>query len=107
MHYPMLTAKHLADRWQVSLKTLQRWRHNNEGPVWHKLFRYVRYHEADVLEFERHGAQHLMTLLGIHREFKPADEYVGEAFDAQESQYPLMATSNSPTFGQLSAPIEY
>lgn len=87
MHYPVMTEKHLAERWQVSLKTLQRWRLDGEGPVWHKLFRHVRYHEADVVEFERRGAQHLMTLLGIHREFKPADEDVGEVFDAQGSRY--------------------
>ncbi len=72
MRYPVMTEKHVADRWQVSLKTLRRWRLDGEGPIWHKLFRHVRYREADVLEFERCGAQHLMTLLGIHREFKPA-----------------------------------
>ena len=33
MHYPVMTEKHLADRWQVSLKTLQRWRFDGEGPV--------------------------------------------------------------------------
>lgn len=87
MHYPVMIEKHLAERWQVNLKTLRRWRLDGGGPVWHKLFRHVRYHEADVLEFERRGAQHLMTLLGIHREFKPADEDVGEAFDAQGSRY--------------------
>ena len=87
MHYPVMTEKHLADRWQLSLKTLRRWRHNGEGPVWHKLFCYVRYHEADVLEFEHLGAQHLMALLGINRDFKPADEDVGAAFDAQGSRY--------------------
>ena len=87
MHYPVMTEKQVADRWQVSLKTLRRWRLDGEGPVWHKLFGHVRYHEADVLEFERRGGQHLMTLLGIHREFKPADEDVGEAFDAQGSRY--------------------
>ncbi len=52
MHYPVMTEKHLAGRWQVSLKTLRRWRLDGEGPVWHKLFRQVRYHEADILEFE-------------------------------------------------------
>ena len=71
MHYPVMTEKHVADRWQVSLKTLRRWRLDGEGPVWHKLFRHVRYHEADVLEFEHSSAQHLMTLLGIKRDFKP------------------------------------
>ena len=61
-----MTEKHVADRWQASLKTLRRRRLDNEGPVWHKLFRHVRYHEADILEFERRGAQHLMILLGIN-----------------------------------------
>lgn len=51
-----MTERHLADRWQVSLKTLRRWRLDNEGPVWHKLFRHVRYQEADVIEFERRSA---------------------------------------------------
>lgn len=73
MHYPVMTEKHVADRWQVSLKTLRRWRLDGEGPVWHKLFRQVRYHDADILEFEQRSAQHLMTMLGITREFKPAE----------------------------------
>ncbi len=33
MRYPVMTEKHLADRWQVSLKTLQRWRADGEGPI--------------------------------------------------------------------------
>lgn len=73
MHYPVMTEKQVADRWQVSLKTLRRWRLDGEGPVWHKLFRQVRYHDADILEFEQRSAQHLMTMLGITREFKPAE----------------------------------
>ncbi len=87
MRYPIMTEKQVAARWKVSLKTLRRWRLDNEGPTWHKLFRYVRYHEADILEFERRSAQHLMTLLGIDREFKPADAEVGEELDAEEGQY--------------------
>lgn len=87
MRYPVMTEKHLADRWQVSLKTLRRWRLDNAGPVWHKLFRYVRYHEADVLEFERRSAQHLMTLLGINREFKPAEVDIVDGADAEEGHY--------------------
>lgn len=87
MRYPVMTEKHVADRWQVSLKTLRRWRLDGQGPIWHKLFRHVRYHEVDILEFERRSAQFLMTLLGIDREFKPADEDVGAAFDTQGSRY--------------------
>jgi len=83
MHYPVMTEKHLADRWQVSLKTLRRWRFDGEGPVWHKLFRHVRYHEANVLEFEQRSAQHLMTMLGIKRDFKPAAPEAGQGIDAK------------------------
>ena len=87
MHYPVMTEKHVADCWQVSLKTLRRWRLDNEGSVWYKLFRHVRYHEADILEFEQRSAQHLMTLLGINREFKPAKVEIVDGADAKGSRY--------------------
>ena len=64
MHYPVMTERQLAFRWKISLKTLRRWRLDGEGPVWHKLFQHVRYHEADVLEFERQSAQHWTSILG-------------------------------------------
>ncbi len=83
MHYPVMTEKQVADRWQVSLKTLRRWRLDGEGPVWHKLFRHVRYHETDVLEFEHSSSQHLMTLLGIKREFKPEVQEAAQGLDAK------------------------
>ncbi len=67
MRYPVMTEKHLAERWQVSLKTLRRWRLDGEGPVWHKLFRHVRYHEADILEFERRSAQCLISSVSCVR----------------------------------------
>lgn len=63
MHYPVMTERH-AFRWKISLKTLRRWRLDNEGSVWHKLFRHLRYHEADIFEFERQGVQHWMAILG-------------------------------------------
>lgn len=34
MHYPVMTEKQVADRWQVSLKTLRRWRSDNEVPTY-------------------------------------------------------------------------
>ena len=63
MRYPVMTEKQLAARWKISLKTLRRWRSVNEGPVWHKLFRHVRYHEADILEFEHLSTQHWAAIL--------------------------------------------
>ncbi len=35
----------------------------DDGPRWHKLFKLLRYHVADVLEFERRGAQHWTAIL--------------------------------------------
>ncbi len=57
MRHPVMTEKRLSERWQVSLRTLRRWRQDGEGRVWHKLFRHVRYHEAGILELERRSAQ--------------------------------------------------
>ena len=91
MHYPVMTEKHLADRWWLSIKTLQRWRLNGEGPLWHKLFCHVRYHEADILEFEQRSAQHLMTLLGINREFKPITPDADQDLDAETAGHYLTA----------------
>jgi hypothetical protein len=64
MHYPVMTERQVALRWKISLRTLRRWRLDNEGPIWHKLFHHVRYHEADIIEFERQSAQHWMAILG-------------------------------------------
>ncbi len=64
MHYPVMTERQVALRWKISMKTLRRWRPDGEGPIWHKLFQHVRYHEADVLEFERQSAQHWTSILG-------------------------------------------
>ncbi len=64
MHYPVMTERQVAALWKISLKTLRRWRLDNEGPIWHKLFHHVRYHEADILEFERQSAQHWKAILG-------------------------------------------
>ena len=64
MHYPVMTERQVAIRWRISVKTLRRWRLGNDGPVWHKLFHHVRYHEVDILEFERQSAQHWMAILG-------------------------------------------
>ena len=95
MHYPVMTEKHVADRWQVSLKTLRRWRLDGEVPVWHKLFRHVRYHEADILKFEHRSAQHLMTLLGINREFKAAepDATLDQGLDAEAGSHSELTVS--------------
>ena len=64
MHYPVMTEQQVAVRWTISLKTMRRWRQDKVGPAWHNLFHHVRYHEADVFEFEQQSAQHWLTILG-------------------------------------------
>ena len=64
MHYPVMTEQQVAARWKVSLKTMRRWRQNKVGPTWHKLFHHIRYHEANVFDFEQQSAQHWLTILG-------------------------------------------
>ena len=64
MHYPAMTERQLAARWKISLKTLRRWRSDNEGPTWHKLFQYVRYHEADPMRDKPRPSQSAAQRLG-------------------------------------------
>lgn len=50
MHYPILTELQLATKWNISNKTLGRWRATNQGPTWYKLFRHIRYREIAVID---------------------------------------------------------
>jgi hypothetical protein len=47
-----LTQAELAERWQVSQRTLERWRVEDTGPAWLKLNGRIRYRLKDVLDFE-------------------------------------------------------
>ncbi|MEY3201988.1 MAG: hypothetical protein RIR70_1538 [Pseudomonadota bacterium] len=92
MHYPLMTERQVAARWKISLKTLRRWRLEGVGAVWHKLFHHVRYHEANIFEFERQSAQHWSAILGdgervlreVTRPLKVANE--SQAPDAAEPE---------------------
>jgi predicted site-specific integrase-resolvase len=48
-----LTPHELAERWQVSERTLNRWRDLGTGPAWLKLNGRIRYRLEDVDAFER------------------------------------------------------
>ena len=57
---PMLTERALAVRWQVSPRTLQRWRCCGTGPPFLMLGGGIRYRLADILSHEeqnRSGAE--------------------------------------------------
>ena len=57
---PAFTETELAHRWNVCIKTLQRWRSEGRGPRYLKLSKRVSYPLESVIEFER-GALHDST----------------------------------------------
>lgn len=58
----LLTQKQLAERWDVSPRTLERWRWLKEGPRYTKIGSAVRYSLADVAAFESTG----LRATGVH-----------------------------------------
>ncbi len=53
-----LSQRDLEARWQISGRTLERWRSEDYGPAWYVLGGSIRYRRADIEEFElrqRHG----------------------------------------------------
>jgi predicted site-specific integrase-resolvase len=50
-----LTDEQLAERWQCSRKTIQRWRSEGVGPKFLKINNRVRYKLTDVETFEEHN----------------------------------------------------
>ena len=47
-----LTQAQLAERWQVTESTLERWRSEGIGPVYLKMMGRVRYRLPDIVAFE-------------------------------------------------------
>jgi predicted site-specific integrase-resolvase len=47
-----ISQNELAQRWQISESTLERWRYEGIGPVFLKLRGQVRYRDSDILAFE-------------------------------------------------------
>ncbi|MGH8083310.1 MAG: helix-turn-helix domain-containing protein [Lysobacter sp.] len=52
MNIPTLSSEELARRWQVTARTLRRWRDEGIGPGSFKVGRVVRYALDDVKQFE-------------------------------------------------------
>ena len=48
-----LSTNELAERWNLSAKTLERWRQCGTGPAFLKFGKAVRYRIEDVIEYER------------------------------------------------------
>ena len=54
---PAFTETELALRWNVSAKTLQRWRSDGVGPPYNKLSKAVRYPVDEIVVYERANRQ--------------------------------------------------
>jgi hypothetical protein len=50
---PAFTETELARRWNVSIKTLQRWRSEERGPPYIKLSKAVRYPVEEIVAYEQ------------------------------------------------------
>ena len=60
----VLTAKHLARRWHISHRTLERWRSENRGPPYLRVMGRVLYRLSDIETYE---TAHLRQLPGDER----------------------------------------
>jgi hypothetical protein len=54
---PAFTETELARRWNVSIKTLQRWRSEERGPAYIKLSKAVRYPVSEIVAYEQANRQ--------------------------------------------------
>ncbi len=50
---PAFTETELARRWNVSIKTLQRWRSEERGPPYIKLSKAIRYPVDEIVTYEQ------------------------------------------------------
>lgn len=65
MKTPYLSQSQLADRWQMSPKTLERWRWLNQGLPYVKIGNRVLYRIEDVENFEAQNTQAVDTSVPI------------------------------------------
>ena len=62
-----LSQNELAQRWQISESTLERWRAEGIGPVFLKLRGQVRYRDTDILAYIGHVGQPLLVRQRRHK----------------------------------------
>ena len=66
---PAFTETELALRWNVSIKTLQRWRSEERGPPYIKLSKAIRYPVDEIVTYEqaiRQGMAHEVPLPSLN-----------------------------------------
>ncbi|MDO4236730.1 AlpA family transcriptional regulator [Pseudomonas sp.] len=88
---PAFNENELAQRWNVSPKTLQRWRSEGVGPPYLKLSRAIRYPVSEIVNYEQashHGLSNDAPLPSLIADPPPAEPpapepkkyYLKEAF---------------------------
>ena len=63
---PAFTETELARRWNVSIKTLQRWRSEERGPPYIKLSKAIRYPVDEIVTLSRRSARACPTKCRCH-----------------------------------------
>jgi predicted site-specific integrase-resolvase len=56
-HPVFLLERELAQRWRISVRSLQRWRQEGSGPTWLKIQGRVIYPLSEVLDWEQGARQ--------------------------------------------------
>lgn len=81
---PAFTETELALRWNISIKTLQRWRSEERGPPYFKLSKAVRYAVAEIVAYEQANRQDLneaFALIAQYGSLAAAEAALTEAHD--------------------------
>lgn len=58
----MLSSRDLAERWNLSVRTVDRWRYVDFGPPFLKIGKTIRYRLEDIIEFEQAAMRESTTL---------------------------------------------
>ncbi len=103
MHYPVLLETELASRWKISVAALRAWRQRNIGPRWHKLLRkHVRYHVADILEFEATALPQWLALQAVQEQPRRAGKSgIVAALDASDPPPDFVDAKTVVAFSKL------
>ena len=102
---PAFTETELARRWNVSIKTLQRWRSEERGPPYIKLSKAIRYPVDEIVTYEqaiRQGMAHEVPLPSLN-EAQPVVESPAPAAPEPKRYHLSEAFALIAQYGSLEA----
>jgi hypothetical protein len=83
----LLTSRDLSQRWNLSIRTIEKWRYVDFGPPFLKFGKAIRYRIEDIIEFEQRA---LKKESATHRKFREA-ERDAEVLLAEEAPLPRLS----------------